>query len=36
MKKKKKPEEDNEVWMLVLSVVIMFTLIALKNKGFFD
>jgi len=35
MKKRKKPEKDNGVWMLVLSVVIIMTFIALKNKGFF-
>ena len=35
MAKKKKPEKDNGVWMLLLSVIIMVTLIALKNKGYF-
>jgi len=34
-RKKKKPEKDNGVWMLVLSIAIMMTFIVLKNKGFF-
>ena len=33
--KKKKLGKDNGVWTLVLSVAIMITLIALKNKGYF-